>query len=46
VINYIALAEYLPVFLSVAVIASLLIGVPYQLEKALFRAEERCKPYV
>ena len=32
--------------LILVVILSLLIGVPYQLEMALIKAEKRCEPYV
>lgn len=32
-INNLALAEYLPVLLTITAIAALLIGVPYQLNK-------------
>ena len=38
-IDYIALMQHLPFLLTVITILSLLIGVPYQLEKALFKAE-------
>ena len=39
-INYLAIAEYhLPVLLMITATAALLIGVPYQLEKALNKAE-------
>ena len=38
-INYLALAEYLPTFLTAAVILTLLIGVPYQLQKTICRVE-------
>lgn len=38
-INYLAMAEYLPVLLTITAIAALLLGVPYQLEKALIKAE-------
>ena len=38
-INYLALAEYLPVSLTVTAIMALLIGVPYQLQKTICRVE-------
>ena len=38
-IDYLATMQYLPFLLTVTAILSLLIGVPYQLEKALFKAE-------
>ena len=42
--NYLsALYEQLPMIMTLAVILSLLIGVPYQIEKALCRLETECE---
>ena len=38
-IDYVALMQHLPFLMTVTAIISLLIVVPYQLEKALFKAE-------
>lgn len=43
-IDYFALIKHLPVILTVTAILALLVGVPYEIEKAISRTEQERDP--